>query len=156
MVDYRTNVDRQAREQKSVGSLLSILVYALIAFVVIGSLLAGYGAYIVSEQLHQQSATVSDLDKKYAAANKDLNTKLAATQDTLTQAQAQITSQQDLIVKQQDTINKLLAATADNTTALQVTSSRCAPRKPRTCARDSRISNTGDPARKSIDSFTLR
>jgi hypothetical protein len=119
-VDYRANVDRQSREQKSVGSLLSYVVYGLIAFFVISAILAGYGADVIFKQLHDQSMTVSDLDARYAEANKDLTAKLATTQDTLTQAQAQIGRQQDLIVKQQEELNKLIAATNDNESAIKL------------------------------------
>ena len=116
--DYRANIDRQSREQKSVGSILSYVVYGLIAFFVIGTALAGYGGYVLSQRIHDQSVTVSDLDSRYAAANKDLTAKLAVTQDTLTQAQAQISRQNDLIVKQQDDLNRLIAASNDLTKAL--------------------------------------
>jgi len=119
VVDYRTNVERQAREQKSVGGVLSILVYSLIAFFVLGAALAGYGAYVVSVQLHQQTVTVSQLDDKYAAANKELNAKLASTLDTLTEAEAQIGRQQELILKEQETINKLLATTQESVAAIR-------------------------------------
>jgi len=119
VVDYRTNVDRQAREQKSVGGILSILVYTLIGLFVLGGLLAGYGIFVLSKQIDQQSVTVSDLDKRYSADNQALNAKLATTLDTLTTAQAQIGRQQELIVKQQDTINKLLAASEDNASAIR-------------------------------------
>jgi hypothetical protein len=118
-VDYRANVERQSREQKSVGSLLSYVVYALIGFFVISAGLAGYGSYVIFQRLHDQSQTVSDLDARYAAANKDLNAKLATTQDTLSQAQAQIARQQDLILKQQEELNRLIAATSDNASALK-------------------------------------
>jgi hypothetical protein len=118
-IDYRTNVERQSREQKSVGSLLSYFVYGLIAIFVLGAILAGYGANVIFERINSQSATVSELDAHYASATKDLNTKLASTQDTLSQAQAQITRQQDLIVKQQDEINKLINAANDNSTAIK-------------------------------------
>jgi len=114
-VDYRANVERQSREQKSVGNILSYIVYGFIGISLIAAGLAGYGGYTLSRQIHDQSVTVSDLDARYAAANKDLLTKLAATQDTLTQAQAQITRQQDLILKQQDALNRL--ATSANSTA---------------------------------------
>lgn len=119
-VDYRANVERQSREQKSVGNILNYVVYGLIGFFVIGALLAGYGTKVIFDRLRDQSATVSDLDARYAAANKDLNAKLAATQDTLAQAQAQIGRQQDLIVKQQEELNKLIADTNDNVSALKV------------------------------------
>jgi hypothetical protein len=118
-VDYRANVERQSREQKSVGNLLSYVVYGLIAFFVISAGLAAYGADVIFKQLHDQSVTVSDLDARYAAANKDLNAKLATTQDTLGQAQAQIARQQDLILKQQEELNRLIAATSDNESAIR-------------------------------------
>ncbi len=117
--DYRANVERQTREQQSVGNILAYLVYALIAFFVVGGGLAVYGADIIFQKLHDQSATVSELDQHYAKVTSDLNTKLAATQDTLTQAQAQIGRQQDLIVKQQEELNRLIEATNDNAVALK-------------------------------------
>jgi hypothetical protein len=118
-VDYRANVERQAREQKSVGSILSYVVYGLIAFFVISAGLAAYGADIIFKQLHDQSATVSDLDAHYSKITGDLSAKLAATQDTLTQAQAQISRQQDLIVKEQEAINQLLASSSANESAIK-------------------------------------
>jgi len=119
VVDYRTNVERQSREQKSVGNILAYAVYALIGFFVLSAGLAIYGADVIFKQLHDQSVTVSDLDQRYAASTKDLNTKLATTQDTLTQAQAQIARQQDLILRQQEELNRLIAATNDNVNALK-------------------------------------
>ncbi len=81
-------------------------------FFVIGAGLAGYGAYVIFKQLHDQSATVSELDSRYAAANKDLNCASSPPLRTPSrQAQAQITRQQDLIVKQQEELNRLIAAT---------------------------------------------
>jgi hypothetical protein len=118
-VDYRANVERQSREQKSVGNILTYVVYALIGFFVLSAGLAGYGADVIFQRLHDQSQTVTDLDARYAAANKDLNAKLATTQDTLAAAQAQIARQQDLIVKQQDELNRLIAATNDVESAIR-------------------------------------
>ena len=118
--DYRANMERQAREQKSVGNILAYAVYALIGFFVVSAGLAIYGADVIFKQLHDQSVTVTDLDARYGAANKDLNVKLAATQDTLNQAQAQITRQQALIVAQQEELNRLIAATNDNESGLKV------------------------------------
>ena len=118
-IDYRANVERQSREQKSVGSILAYVVYGLIAFFVISAGLAAYGADIIFKQLHDQSATVSDLDSHYTKVTNDLGAKLAATQDTLTQAQAQIARQQDLIVKQQEELNRLIAASGDNDSAIK-------------------------------------
>jgi hypothetical protein len=118
-VDYRANVERPSREQKSVGNILAYFVYGLIAFFVIGAALAGYGSYVIFQRIHDQSVTVSDLDSRYAAANKDLTAKLAATQDTLSQAQAQIGRQQDLIVKQQEQINEVITSASTNAAAVK-------------------------------------
>jgi Flp pilus assembly protein TadB len=112
-------VERQSREQKSVGNILSYLVYGLLAFFVIGAALAGYGVYTLSRQINEESVTVSDLDQRYAKANTDLATKLAQTQDSLNAAQGQITRQQDLIVKQQDAINRLITSVNDTTNAVK-------------------------------------
>jgi hypothetical protein len=116
-IDYRANVERQSREQKSVGSLLSYVVYALIFVFVAGAALAGYGGKVIFDKLHDQSATLSDLDNKYSIANKDLTVRLGAVQDSLTQAQASINRQQDVINKQQEDINRLLNQITDNVTA---------------------------------------
>lgn len=118
-VDYRANVERQSREQKSVGNILSYVVYALIAFFVISAGLAVYGADVIFKQLHDQSTTVSDLDSRYSAANKDLNAKLATTQESLADAQAQLSREQDLILKQQEEFNRMIVTMNDNITALK-------------------------------------
>jgi len=85
---------------------------------VLTAALAGYGGWVLSQRITDQSVTVRDIDAKYAATTKDLTAKLAVTQDTLTQAQAQIARQQDLIVKQQDQLNRLIATTNENTKAI--------------------------------------
>jgi hypothetical protein len=111
--DYRANIERQTREQKSTGSLLGIIVYSLIAFCVLGALLAGYGTYVLSKQIHQESVTMTDLDSRYSAQNQALTAQIKANNDTLTQeltqAQAQLNRQQELILRQQEAITKLMA-----------------------------------------------
>jgi len=109
-VDYRTNVERQTREQQSIGGLLTIIVYVLIGFFVLTSSLAGYGLYALSKQLQKQSLTMGELDRHYAAENQALTAQLKSTMDTLTQAQAQIGREQELILRQQEAINKLMTA----------------------------------------------
>jgi hypothetical protein len=111
VVDYRANIERQSREQKSIGGVLSIIVYVLIGFFVISAALAGYGAYVLSRQIQQQSITVSDLDKRYASENAALSANLKTTSDSLIESQAQVERQQDVIVHQQETINQLIATT---------------------------------------------
>ena len=119
VVDYRSNMERQAREQKSIGSLLAIVVYVLIGFFVLGSSLAGYGIYVLSQQIEKQDVTIGDLDKRYAAENQKLNTQLQATVDSLAQAQAQINRQQALILQEQEAINRATAASEANAAALR-------------------------------------
>jgi hypothetical protein len=119
VVDYRTNIERQAREQKSVGGILAIVVYVLIGFFVLSASLAGYGLYAISKQLHQQSLTIDELDKRYAAQHEALAAQLNTTIDTLSKAQSQIGREQELILQQQETINKLIAANDATSTALR-------------------------------------
>jgi hypothetical protein len=118
-IDYRTNVERQAREQRSVGNILSYFVYGLIAVFILGAGLAIYGSVIIFQQLHDESATISDLDAKYALKVSAVDTQLATTQNSLAEAQAQIQRQQDLLTKQQEDLNRLLAASSDNASALK-------------------------------------
>jgi hypothetical protein len=118
-VDYRANVERQSREQKSVGSILSYVVWGLIGFFVISAGLAIYGADVIFKQLHDQSVTVSGVDQKYEVATKDLTAQLASTQEALTLSQAEVARQKDLILKQEEELNKLIAAVNDNSTAIR-------------------------------------
>jgi hypothetical protein len=117
--DFRANIDRQSREQKSVGDVLTYIVYAIGALLVISAALAIYGGYTLSRQIHQQSVTVSDLDARYAAENKTLNAALGATDDALAEAQAQLHRQEDMITRQQDTINKLVVTNDEIVNALK-------------------------------------
>jgi hypothetical protein len=108
--DYRANVERQSREQKSVGNILAYFVYGLIAVFVLGAILAGYGAYTINKQLHDESTSISSLDAKYTQKVDLLTTELSSTQDQLTQTQAQLTRQQDLLTKQEEEISQLRTA----------------------------------------------
>jgi hypothetical protein len=117
--DYRANIDRQTREQKSIGGILNLAVYALIAIFILGAGLAGYGAHIIFKQLNEQSSTVTDLDSRFSTANDQLTTQLKTTQQSLQQLQTQADREQDLALKQQDTIAKLQAALTADTEALR-------------------------------------
>ncbi len=119
VVDYRTNIERQAREQKSVGGVLSIVVYVLIALFVLGASLSGYGLYAISKQLKAQSLTMDDLNRSYTEKNQTLTAQLNTTIETLTKAQAQIGREQELILQQQEAINKIITANDATSTALR-------------------------------------
>ena len=121
--DYKANVERQAREQKSVGNVISLVVYALVACFIFAVVLAGYGGYTITRQIHQQSVTLSDLDSRYTAENKALTDQLKASNDSLTQAlsqtQAQLVRQQGLAARQEEMINKLSAEDDANASLLR-------------------------------------
>jgi hypothetical protein len=117
--DFRANIDRQSREQKSVGDVLTYVVYAIGALLIISAALAIYGGYTLSRQIHAQSVTMSDLDTRYAAENKSLTEALGTTNDSLAQAQEQIRRQEEMIARQQDTINKLVTTNDEIVTALK-------------------------------------
>ena len=108
--DYRANVERQSREQKSVSSILGYFVYGLIAVFLLGAGLATYGSVVIFDKLHDQSTSISSLDDKYSQKVAGLDKQLAATEDALTQAQAQNARQLDLINKQEEEINQLRTA----------------------------------------------
>jgi hypothetical protein len=121
--DFRNNIDRQSREQKSIGGILNIIVYGLIGLFVVAALLAAYGANDVYKQLHQQSVTVSDLDSRYTATFQDLNSQIKAQDQATRQLQAQLQGQlnqsQELLVRQQEELTKLQTALDAETEALR-------------------------------------
>ncbi|HUB66563.1 MAG TPA: hypothetical protein VL981_03665 [Candidatus Methylacidiphilales bacterium] len=126
VMDYRANMERQAREQKSIGSILAIVVYVLIGFFVLGAGLAGYGLYSLSKRIEGQSVTIADLDKRYSAESQKLGTQiqqlgaqLQAADENLAQAQVQIGHQQALLLQEQEEINKLIAANDNTAMALR-------------------------------------
>jgi hypothetical protein len=108
--DYRANVERQSREQKSVGSIISYVVYGLIAVFVIGAALATYGTVVIFGQLHDHATSISGLDAKYAQKDAELTKALLTTQDTLAQANTTLAQQRDLLTKQEEEISQLHAA----------------------------------------------
>ncbi len=117
MNDFRSNAERQAREQKSMGGIIAIIVYSLVGLFALGTILAGYGAYVITRQIHKQSLTLSDLDTRYTAENHALTVQLQATNDSLSRSLAQIARQQELLTRQQDALNKLADAAEANTAA---------------------------------------
>jgi septal ring factor EnvC (AmiA/AmiB activator) len=121
VTDYRANIERQAREQKSIGGIINYVVYALAAFLILCATLAGYGAYVLSKQIQHQSVTLSDLDTRYTQANRDLNAQIKTVDDTLTdslnQTRAQISRQQQVILQQQEALNSLMAENTKLTAA---------------------------------------
>lgn len=61
MPDYKKNVERQRSEQRSVGTLLGTVAYGVLALVVAGMGLAGYGAYVIFGELNAQKVTTAQM-----------------------------------------------------------------------------------------------
>jgi hypothetical protein len=118
-LDYRANIDRQAREQHSVGSFLAIVVYSLLGLFVLGACLAGYGTWALSKQIHQQSLTIGDLDRHYSDEDDLLKSRIKTVSQDLAQADALAGRQQQIIEQQQATITKLSALTEQLAANLQ-------------------------------------
>jgi hypothetical protein len=116
--DYKSNIERQAREQKSVGGILSIIVYCTVALLLIGGGLAFYGLYVLKEQVSGQAVTISDLQRKFDAKTTELQNRLLSTQETLNQALAQMNRENEVIVQQGEQINKLIKVGEDQAAAL--------------------------------------
>ena len=87
--------------------IIAIIVYTLVGLFAVGTLLAGYGAYAISRQIHKQSITLTDLDSRYAAENHELTLQLQATNDSLARSNALIARQQDMLGKQQEALTRL-------------------------------------------------
>ena len=100
--------------------MIAMIVYGLVGVFILGAILAFYGGYVITRQIHQQSVTMTDLDSRYSAENQALTAQLKASNDSLTEAltqtQAQLKREQELILRQQDSINRL-TLTADASTA---------------------------------------
>lgn len=61
---YQQNVQRQAKEQKAVGSVLSSAAIILAAFILIVGILAGFGGWVLWRAIQNQSTTVAQLQTK--------------------------------------------------------------------------------------------
>ncbi|NUN93376.1 MAG: hypothetical protein HUU04_06310 [Verrucomicrobiae bacterium] len=80
---YRQNVQRQSREQKLFGTVVGALVYALVGAVLLVAGLAAYGGYVLSRQIKEQSATISEMEGRFNAQLAALSDSLKETRDTV-------------------------------------------------------------------------
>lgn len=98
--DYKRNVQRQVREQRAVGSILGVVV-TLIALILLAGLgFAGYGAYILSQDLGAQKMSTSQMR---AALRGDID-QLQATQE---KARKDLRIIQDALIDQQEDTARL-------------------------------------------------
>jgi len=64
MSDFRRNAERQSKEQKVTGNILSGIAYALLAVILIVASLSGFGGYVMWRQIQSQATTVAQLSDK--------------------------------------------------------------------------------------------
>jgi hypothetical protein len=110
--DYRKNVERQTREQKSFDSVLATVGYSLLAAIVLVAGLAGYGGYVIWQQVQNQASTVRQLDAKYQQ-------ETALLRESLVNKQTDIDKLNDLVKRQQESSNRLKAMMDETTAALR-------------------------------------
>jgi septal ring factor EnvC (AmiA/AmiB activator) len=98
--DFKKNAERQTREQRSTGSLLSILVWTVLAGLLLVAGLAVYGGYVLSSQIKDQALTVQQLQSK-------TDSEIADLRDDLNRTRTALADVVNAVNKQQDRINKL-------------------------------------------------
>ncbi len=64
MSDFRRNAERQSKEQKATGNILSGIAYALLAVILIVASLSAFGGYVMWRQIQSQATTVAQLSDK--------------------------------------------------------------------------------------------
>jgi hypothetical protein len=107
--DFRRNAERQAREQKAVGNVLSWVAYGLLGGILMVAALAGFGGYTLWKMIQEQSVTVAQFESAFTEEITTLNGIVQKQDEQLTQMRA-------LAAKQQDQITKVTAR-ADETAA---------------------------------------
>jgi hypothetical protein len=98
--DFKRNAERQTREQRTAGSLLSIIVWVVVGGLFLVAGLAAYGGYVLSSQIKNQAVTVQQLQAKTEQDNADLREDLNRTRSALADVV-------NAVNKQQDRLNRL-------------------------------------------------
>ncbi|PTY03061.1 hypothetical protein DB346_07350 [Verrucomicrobia bacterium LW23] len=76
MSDFRRNAERQAGEQQNVNGLLKIVGFALLSGIMLVAGLAGYGGYVLFEQIKENSATIAAAEANLRAETDALRGEL--------------------------------------------------------------------------------
>lgn len=97
MSDFRRNAERQSKEQKATGSILSGIAYSLLAVIIIVASLSAFGGYVMWRQIQSQATTVAQLSDQ-------LNSEVATLRQEA--AQSRKTSE-EAFRRQQESLNKL-------------------------------------------------
>ncbi|MDD2708269.1 MAG: hypothetical protein PHV34_09690 [Verrucomicrobiae bacterium] len=124
---FQQNVQRQSREQKAVGSLLSGVAAILIGGIVLVGTLALVGGWVLWGQINDQSRTVAQLDAKVSGDITNLQNSLRETvaivEKLAAQNQAQFQAQKQQVTTLQHQVDDIKSQfrkeKAANQTALQ-------------------------------------
>jgi hypothetical protein len=77
-INGRTNIDRQAREQRMVNNMLNGVAIAVMCGILFVAALAGTGGYVLWRQIQDQSATISVLETNMKERINGLEDQLSA------------------------------------------------------------------------------
>lgn len=117
--DFRKNAERQAKEQRAVGSVLQWVGFSLLGGLLLVASIAGFGGYTLYKMINAQSVTVAQLDASY----KDQFAKQQASLDELRAESDKLTEQlaatANLMAKQQEQLKRTAAAADDSASQLK-------------------------------------
>jgi hypothetical protein len=97
--EFRKNVERQTREQKAVGDVMSWVGYSLLGGLIIVALMAGFGGYTLYHMIQDQSVTVAQFEAKYESETAALRQNIKDLQQELTQTRSLTSRQQEQITR---------------------------------------------------------
>ncbi len=100
MSDFRRNAERQSKEQKATGNILSGIAYALLAVILMVASLSAFGGYVMWRQIQSQATTVAQLSDK-------LNNEVAVLREESAIAKK---NADDNFRRQQEILNKTTAS----------------------------------------------
>ncbi len=95
---YTKNIERQSREQKAVGTLLSGVGLSLLVVVTFVALCAGFGGYVLYKQIRNQSVTIENLQASTDNQLADLNETLVKTREELATTDRLLKAQNEQLI----------------------------------------------------------
>ena len=115
--EFRRNADRQSREQQSVGSLLSIVGFSLLFGLLLVAGLAGYGGYVLYEQIKQNSATIAEAERNLRAETDTLRGQIKVLERAQSEAERIAREQQEVLTKLTMKTDEILVAIRNDSRA---------------------------------------
>jgi len=116
---FQQNIQRQSREQKALGSILSGVALSLIGFILLVALLAGFGGYVLYRQIQRQSVTVDQLETSLTKEIKNLNLGLRKTVDAVNMLDTRLVAQRQQIESLKNQLTELGNQTRKDRAAAQ-------------------------------------